>query len=320
MSARRGRRTVQPARVVRHTPVLLEEVIDSLGVRAGGAYIDCTVGEGGHAEAVLDRAAGEARLLGIDLDGEALETARRRLEGHGQRAVLAEGSFRDLRELATGRGFVPADGVLLDLGVSSLQLESARRGFSFSRSGRLDMRFGASQRTTAYEVVNGESESGLAEIIRRYGEEKRPMRIARAIVAARPIETTVALAEVVSSAIGGRRGGGVHPATRTFQAIRMAVNEELQNLERGLAQAVEVLAATGRLIVISYHSLEDRMVKGFMRTRQSECICPPAVPQCVCDHEPTLRILNKRVIRPGDEELRVNPRSRSARMRVAARL
>ena len=299
--------------------MLLEEVIDSLGVRAGGAYIDCTVGEGGHAEAVLDRAAGEVRLLGIDLDGEALETARRRLGGHGERAVLAEGSYRDLRELATGRGFVPANGVLLDLGVSSLQLESARRGFSFSRSGRLDMRFGASQRTSAHEVVNGESESGLGEIIRRYGEEKRPMRIARAIVAARPIETTVELAEVVSSAVGGRRGG-VHPATRTFQAVRMAVNEELQNLERGLAQAVEVLAAAGRLTVISYHSLEDRMVKGFMRTAQSECVCPPAVPECVCDHEPTLRLLNRRVIRPAAAELRINPRSRSARMRVAERL
>ena len=310
---------MQPERLIRHTPVLLEEVIDSLGVRAGGAYIDCTVGEGGHAEAVLDRAAGEVRLLGIDLDGEALETARRRLGGHGERAVLAEGSYRDLRELATGRGFVPANGVLLDLGVSSLQLESARRGFSFSRSGRLDMRFGASQRTSAYDVVNGESERGLGEIIRRYGEEKRPMRIARAIVAARPIETTVELAEVVSSAVGGRRGG-VHPATRTFQAVRMAVNEELQNLERGLAQAVEVLAAAGRLTVISYHSLEDRMVKGFMRTQQSECVCPPAVPECVCDHEPTLRLLNRRVIRPAAAELRINPRSRSARMRVAERL
>ena len=227
---------MQPA-VVRHTPVLVEEVLDSLDAGAGGAYIDCTAGEGGHAEAVLNRAAGGARLLGIDLDGEALETARRRLGGYGERAVLAEGSFRDLRELASGRGFVPANGVLMDLGVSSLQLDSAPRGFSFSRSGRLDMRFGASQRTTAHDVVNGESESGLAEIIRRYGEEKRPMRIARAIAAARPIETTVELAEVVSSAVGGRRGGGVHPATRTFQAVRMAVNEELQNLEQGLEQA-----------------------------------------------------------------------------------
>ena len=310
---------MQPA-VVRHTPVLVEEVIDSLDPRAGGAYVDCTAGEGGHAEAVLSRAAGSVRLLGIDLDSEALETARRRLGGYGERAVLAEGSFRDLRELASGRGFVPANGVLMDLGVSSLQLESASRGFSFSRSGRLDMRFGASQRTTAHDVVNGESESGLAEIIRRYGEEKRPMRIARAIVAARPIETTVELAEVVSSAVRGRRGRGVHPATRTFQAVRMAVNEELQSLEQGLEQAVEVLAAGGRLVVISYHSLEDRMVKGFMRTAQSDCVCPPAVLECVCDHEPTLRVLTRRVVRPAAAEVRINPRSRSARMRVAERL
>lgn len=307
-------------RAVRHTPVLVEEVVDSLDIRDGGAYIDCTAGEGGHAEAVLHRAAGGARLLGVDLDGEALETARRRLGGYGERAVLAEGSFRDLRELASGRGFVPADGVLMDLGVSSLQLESAPRGFSFSRSGRLDMRFGASQRTTAYDVVNGESEAGLSEIIRGYGEEKRPMRIARAIVAARPIETTVELAEVVSSAVGGRRGRGVHPATRTFQAIRMAVNEELHNLESGLEQAVDVLATAGRLVVISYHSLEDRLVKDFMRTRQSECVCPTAVPECVCEHEPTLRILTRRVVRPTAAELSVNPRSRSARMRVAERL
>ena len=307
-------------RAVRHTPVLVEEVVDSLDIRDGGAYIDCTAGEGGHAEAVLRRAGGGARLLGVDLDGEALETARRRLGGYGELAVLAEGSFRDLRELASGRGFVPADGVLMDLGVSSLQLESAPRGFSFSRSGRLDMRFGASQRTTAYDVVNGESEAGLSEIIRSYGEEKRPMRIARAIVAARPIETTVELAEVVSYAVGGRRGRGVHPATRTFQAIRIAVNEELLNLESGLEQAVDVLATAGRLVVISYHSLEDRLVKDFMRTRQSECVCPPAVPACVCDHEPTLKILTRRVVRPTAAEVSVNPRSRSARMRVAERL
>ena len=309
---------MQPGTVVRHTPVLVEEVVDSLGVGGRGAYVDCTTGEGGHAEAVLNRDAG-ARLLGIDLDGEALETARRRLEGYGERAVLAEGSFRDLRELTGGRGFVPANGVLMDLGVSSLQLESARRGFSFSRPGRLDMRFGAARRTTAHDVVNGESEAGLAEIIRRYGEEKRPMRIARAIAAARPIETTVELAEVVSSAVGGRRGG-THPATRTFQAIRMAVNEELQSLERGLAQAPDVLAAGGRLVVISYHSLEDRIVKEFMRTAQRECVCPSAAPQCVCDHEPTLRVLTRRVVRPAAGELAANPRSRSARMRVAERL
>ena len=310
---------MQPETVVRHTPVLVEEVVDSLDARAGGAYVDCTVGEGGHAEAVLRRAAGGARLLGIDLDGEALETARRRLGEYGERAVLAEGSFRDLRDLASRRGFVPANGVLMDLGVSSLQLESARRGFSFSRPGRLDMRFGAAQRTTAYDVVNGESASGLAEIIRRYGEEKRPMRIARAIVAARPIETTVELAEVVSSAVGGRRGGA-HPATRTFQAVRMAVNEELQSLESGLAQAVDVLAASGRLVVISYHSLEDRIVKDFMRTAQSDCVCPSAAPECVCDHEPTLRVLTRRVVRPAAAEVETNPRSRSARMRVAERL
>ena len=310
---------MQPA-VARHTPVLVEEVLDSLDVRAGGAYIDCTAGEGGHAEAVLHRAAGRARLLGIDLDGEALEIARGRLGGYGERAVLAEGSFRDLREMASDRGFVPANGVLMDLGVSSLQLESAPRGFSFSRSGRLDMRFGASQRATAYDVVNGESESGLAETIRKYGEEKRPMRIARAIVAARPIETTVELAEVVSSAVGGRRGRGTHPATRTFQAVRMAVNEELENLQQGLEQAVDVLASAGRLVVISYHSLEDRMVKSFMRTAQSDCVCPAAVPECACDHEPTLRVLTRRVVRPSAAEVRTNPRSRSARMRAAERV
>jgi 16S rRNA (cytosine1402-N4)-methyltransferase len=311
---------VQPAREVRHTPVLLPEALDSLDIRSGGAYIDCTVGEGGHALAVLDEPAKDTRLLGIDLDRDALETARWRLEGHGGRAVLAEGSFGDLRELATSNGFVPADGVLLDLGVSSLQLETAQRGFSFSRSGRLDMRFGASQQTTAHDLVNGETEQRLATLIYKYGEERKSRRVARAIVAARPIETTIELAEVVSSAVGRGRRTGVHPATRTFQAIRIAVNEELQNLECGLAQAVEVLGPKGRLVVISYHSLEDRIVKDFMRTQERACICPPDAPACVCGHVATVRLLTRRIVRPSDEEIETNRRSRSARMRVAERL
>ena len=303
----------------RHTPVLVREVLDSLDIRPGGAYIDCTVGEGGHAVAVLGEPRAGSRLLGIDLDGEALARARPRLIPYGERALLVRGSFADLRMIATGQGFSPAEGVLFDLGVSSLQLESAHRGFSFSREGRLDMRFGASQGPTAHHMVNNETADRLADLIYRYGEERGSRRVARAIVAARPIETTVELASVVSAALGRRRRG-IHPATQTFQALRMAVNGELENLQAGLAQAVDVLASGGRLVVISYHSLEDRLVKNFMRTEERACICPPEIPECVCGHVASVRVITRRVVRPSSQEVEANPRSRSARMRVAERL
>ena len=299
---------------------MVSEVLAALMVRAGGTYIDCTMGEGGHALAILGSAEPGPRLLGIDLDGDALSTARIRLREYGGRATLARGSYADLEELAAGHGFVPADGVLFDLGLSSAQLESAERGFSFARRGKLDMRFDAGQGLTAHDIVNQRSEQDLADIIYRLGEEPASRRIARAIVRARPIETTTDLAEIVRRAAGTRGRRAIHPATRTFQALRIAVNGELDNIKEGLAQAIRVLGGGGRLAVISYHSLEDRVVKTFLRAESSSCICPSGAPVCICGHEPSIRLIQRKVIKTSKEEISANQRSRSARLRVAERL
>ncbi len=304
---------------VHHVPVMVDQVLDALIPGSPGAYIDCTVGEGGHAQSILTAAPQESRLLGIDLDADALSTARGRLEPFGDRVALVRGSFAELAESAARAGFEPADGVLFDLGLSSMQLQNADRGFSFSRAGRLDMRFDARQSLTALQLVNGLPESELADTIYRFGEERFSRRVARAIVRARRLETTVQLASVVAGAVRARRGG-IHPATRVFQALRIAVNGELDNLRAGLEQALRVLRSGGRLAVISYHSLEDRLVKETFKRESSACICPPETPVCICGHEPTVRLVNRRVIRPSQEERVENPRSRSARLRVAERL
>ena len=295
---------------------MVREVLEGLRVEPGGLYIDCTVGEGGHASAILDSQP-EASLLGIDLDPEALAVATERLRGYQNEIVLARGNFAELDGIAEEQGFKPADGILFDLGLSSLQVDTGERGFSFLREGPLDMRFDPAQGPTAYEVVNSYPERALAESIWRLGEEPRSRRVARAIVHNRPIETTTQLAEVVERALGGRRGARTHPATRTFQAIRMVVNSELENLGDGLEKAVNMLKAGGRLAVISYHSLEDRLVKRTLRREASGCICPPQSPECVCSHDPKVVPVNRRVIRPEATEIRSNPRSRSARLRVA---
>ena len=305
---------------VHHIPVMAGEVLAALRVRTNGAYIDCTTGEGGHAAAILGAVEPGPRLLGIDLDADALSTARNRLRNYGGRATIVKGSYTGLEEIAAGHGFVPADGILFDLGLSSAQLESAERGFSFARPGKLDMRFDAEQRLTAHDIVNHRSEQDLADIIRRLGEEPGARRIARAIVRARPIESTTGLADVVRRAAGTRKRRAIHPATRTFQALRMAVNGELDNIKEGLAQAIRVLGSSGRLVVISYHSLEDREVKTFLRTESSSCICPPGTPECICGHEPSIRLIQRKVIKPSKEEISTNRRSRSARLRVAERL
>ena len=298
---------------------MVQEVLEALRVKSGGSYIDCTVGEGGHSLAIL-KAAPEARVLGIDLDPDALEVARRRLAGQSGNVSLVHGSFAALDDIAGEHGFKPADGVLLDLGLSSLQVDTGKRGFSFRREARLDMRFDPTQETTAYEVVNEFSEAALSDTIWRLGEEPRARRVARAIVTHRPIDTTTRLAEVAARALGRRAGGRIHPATRVFQAIRMAVNNELENLRQGLERAVAILVGRGRLAVISYHSLEDRLVKGTLRREASECICPPGTPECTCRHTPSLSLVVRRVIKPSPDEVRANPRSRSARLRVAERL
>ena len=303
-----------------HTPVMVSEALKALSVRPHGSYIDCTVGEGGHAVAVLGATEPGPRLLGIDLDDQALVTAGRRLEVYSERATLVRGDFADLERLADEHGFLPADGILFDLGLSSLQLENAERGFSFSRSGRLDMRFDTRQDLTAYHLVNERPESELADIIFQFGEEPRARRLARAMVGARPIETTTGLADVVARAAGRSRRGGIHPATRTFQALRIAVNQELDSLRVGLEQALATLGSGGRLVAVSYHSLEDRLVKTLLRREASDCVCPPGTPTCVCGHRATIRMIARRVMKPSSEEVHANPRSRSARMRVAERL
>ncbi len=302
-----------------HTPVLGREVVDALAVRAGGSYIDCTIGEGGHTVMLLAAVTPPPRVLGIDLDEEALATARTGLTAFGDAVTLAHGSYVDIVTLASEAGMDGADGILLDLGLSSLQLETAERGFSFRQEARLDMRFDRRQKRSAWETVNHTRERDLADLIYRLGEEPRSRRIAAAIAGTRPIETTTELAKIVAKAIGGRLGR-IHPATRVFQAIRMAVNEELENVEEGLARSVEMLKPGGRLAVISYHSLEDRLVKGFIGRESRDCLCEPEVLECQCEHEASLRRVNKKVVKAIAEEQRANPRSRSARLRVAERL
>jgi len=303
--------------VVLHKPVLVKETLAALNVQPGGYYIDCTVGSGGHAAPILDASAPGGQLLGIDADPDALKVARIRLQG--KTVILVNDNFANLKAICQIYGFHPVQGILFDLGLSSLQLNGNSRGFSFQRDAPLDMRFSPDQQLTAADIVNTLSEAELADIIRQYGEERYSRQIARNIVRKRPLRTTLDLAQLVLETLGSRRGR-IHPATRTFQALRIAVNRELENLEAALPQAVELLEQGGRLVVISYHSLEDRLVKHLMRSQSQRCICPPGTPVCICEHNPTLGLVNKRVITPSATEVAANPRSRSAKLRVAERL
>jgi 16S rRNA (cytosine1402-N4)-methyltransferase len=303
---------------VEHIPVLYEEVLRGLQVRPGGRYIDATLGAGGHAVGILQASAPDGQLLGLDADPDAVAYARERLRAFGERATLWVGNFRHLGNVARALGFRHVDGILMDLGVSSRQLGDASRGFSFAHEGPLDMRLDPSKGQTAADLVNTLPAEELADILWQYGEERHSRRIARAIVAARPVTRTGELAELVARTVGHREK--IHPATRTFQALRIAVNEELQALEEALLQARDLLQAGGRLAVISFHSLEDRLVKQFYRREAADCLCPPEVLVCSCEHQPTFTEITRKPIRPSDEEVARNPRSRSARLRVAERL
>ena len=303
-----------------HVPVLLREVLEALAIRPGSRYVDCTLGAGGHAEAILEAASPDGELLGIDLDPEALATARQRLAAFGERITFVEGNFSQVGDLCRERGFAPVQGILFDLGLSSLQLEEESRGFSFQREGPLDMRFSPRQELTAADIVNTYSEEDLADLFWRYGEERRSRRIARRLIEERPFHTTTQLAKAVEQAVGRRARGVIHPATRTFQALRIAVNQELLHLEAALLQAHGLLGFGSRLVVISYHSLEDRIVKSFLAQEARDCVCPPGVPVCVCGHRATLRLVARSVVRPSATEVAANPRARSARLRVAERL
>ena len=298
-----------------HVPVMVREVLAALNVRPGGRYVDGTVGGGSHARAIMEAAVPGGSLVGIDRDPQALAAARRELERFGADVRLVEGDFAELGPICDELAFAPVDGVLLDLGLSSLQLEDGERGFSFQREGPLDMRFSPQQELTAAEIVNEYAEEALAEVLSRYGEQPRARRIARRIVERRPLRTTTELAKVVEEAVGTRARRLTHPATRTFQALRIAVNQEA-----ALPQAYGLLGDLGRLVVLSYHSLEDRLVKAFIRRESRDCLCPPRQPVCTCDHKAGLRPVSRGADRPSPEEVARNPRSRSARLRAAERL
>jgi 16S rRNA (cytosine1402-N4)-methyltransferase len=309
-----------PNETLSHAPVLVEEAVRYLSVQPGGRYVDCTVGGGGHSLAILEAAAPGGLLLGVDADERAIERAGERLREYGTSVRLVRANFRDLASVCRKADFVPVHGVLFDLGLSSFQLADAERGFSFQIQAPLDMRFGGEQTLTAAEIVNGYKEAELADLIWRYGEEPASRRIARAIAGRRPLRTTTELAAVVAGSVGGRGRRRIHPATRTFQALRIAVNDELGALESALGQAVEVLGQGGRLVVIAYHSLEDRIVKQYLRRESRDCICAPEAPACTCGHSASLRELTRRAVRPSADEIAENRRSRSARLRAAEKL
>lgn len=302
-----------------HIPVLLKESVEALKVRPGGRYVDCTAGTGGHALAIIVRAVPGGQLLGIDADPEAIAVARQRLAEFGGAVQLVNDNFANLESICARYGFRPVDGILFDLGLSTLQLEGETRGFSFQTDAPLDMRADPRQQLTAAEIVNTYPEASLARLLFEYGEERASRQIARHIAANRPITSTLHLVRVIEQSLGGKRGK-IHPATRTFQALRIAVNNELDNLKSALQQAVGVLRPGGRLVVISYHSLEDRIVKNYLRQEEKGCVCPPQLAGCVCGRQPALKILTRKVVTPAAFERMSNPRSRSARMRIAERL
>jgi len=302
-----------------HLSVLYHDTILALKPHSPGRYVDATVGAGGHAAGILEASSPEGRLLGLDRDPQALELASQRLSVFGDRAILRQASYTTLLEQLKALGWSGVQGVLMDLGVSSMQIDTPERGFSFQTEGPLDMRFDPTQPTTAADLVNQLSETDLADLIFEYGEERNSRRIARAIIQARPIQTTTQLANVIQKAARGERGK-IHPATRTFQALRIAVNEELKGLADTLPQAVAALAPGGRLAIISFHSLEDRIVKQFMRRESRDCICPPEQPVCICGHKASIQEITRRPIVASEEEIAANSRARSARLRVAEKL
>lgn len=305
-----------------HRPVLLRETIESLAVKRGGLFVDCTVGLGGHSEAILQTSP-DAQVLGIDRDEEALQLARERLAEFGGRFRAVRADFRELTRVLATAEVKAVRGILADLGVSSLQLDSPSRGFSFRHEAPLDMRMDMSSGETAAELLGRLSEVEIARLIFEYGEERHSRRIARRIVqrreAGEPVTSTTELARLVERAIGGKKRR-IHPATRTFQALRIAVNRELEGLDQFVADAFDALEPHGRLAVISFHSLEDRIIKRTLLKLSGRCQCPPRLPQCACGARQVIEIVTRRPLTPTEDEIAENPRSRSAKLRIAARL
>jgi 16S rRNA (cytosine1402-N4)-methyltransferase len=311
---------------IQHVPVMADEVVEALAPVAGSRHVDATLGGGGHAQRILDACDPDGRLLGLDADGAAIARVQARLgPRYGDRLRLRQANFRELADVAPAEGFDPIDGCLFDLGLSSFQLADDQRGFGFRAGGPLDMRFDAGRGTSAAELVNSLDAKELTALFRQYGEEPFAGRIARAIVETRRsarIATAEELAALIARVAPARAPGRrrVHPATRVFQALRIAVNEELDALQAGLAAAVDLLRPGGRLVVLSYHSLEDRIVKRFLQAERRGCTCPPEAPVCVCGRQPRLRLLSPKGIVPTAAEVTANPRARSARLRAAERI
>lgn len=307
-----------------HRSVMAAEILEYLDPRPGATYLDGTLGGGGHAAKILKASGPDGRLIGLDRDEDALKAAGEFLKPFGERAMLVHEDFRDLKAVLGRLGIGKIDGMVLDLGVSSYQLESPERGFSFMRDAFLDMRMDRSRGVTARDLVNTLDVDELTRIFREYGEEREARRIARAIERRRrekPVETTGELAEIVAAAVPGKfRHRSIHPATLVFQALRIAVNDELEGLKQGLADGFDSLSSKGRMVVLSFHSLEDRIVKEKFRAFENPCICPHVLPICVCGRRPVARVLTKKPIVPSAGEVEGNPRSRSAKLRAVEKL
>lgn len=305
-----------------HVPVLADEALSGLHIQSGDQVIDGTFGGGGHAARILEQSAPDGRLLGLDADPSAIERAQQRFaaEMRSGRLTVVHANFADIERVAVLHGFSGVHAILLDLGVSSFQLAEAERGFSLQLDGPLDMRMNPDQEVTAWDIVNAWPERDVADILYDYGEERQSRRIARMIVARRPIESTQQLAALVEQAVGGRRGQRIHPATRTFQALRIAVNQELESLERALPQCLRLLRSGGRLGVISFHSLEDRIVKHWMQQEAADFMPDPLHPMGGTPKTATLTLITRKPLTATDDEVRQNPRSRSAKLRIAERM
>lgn len=301
-----------------HLPVLLKAIITALQPKSTGRYLDGTLGAGGHSSSILDESAPDGEVIGFDLDPQALTLARQRLATYGERAHIVQASYTTMRVEAEKLGWGAVDGILLDFGVSSMQLDTPERGFSFLHDGPLDMRFTPYATQSAADLVNTFPEADLADILFRYGDERLSRKIARTIVNNRPIHTTGELANLILKNIGKKER--IHPATRTFQALRIAVNNELESIKTVIPLAMSLLKPGGRLAVISFHSLEDRLVKEYFRRESKDCICPPRQPVCTCGHKASLKEINRRPIEADEIEKQVNSRARSAKLRIAEKL